>query len=170
MKIPTILLLAIMTSTVCASSEPTIIFKKTPKKNNDHGSATNYARRFAFLPDSSPFKQACSTVNENKEVNSACVALSNLLYCAQHPHRMDRPEECQAFCDNLLADSTPRARFKEILLSLQNELLLDPKEVIDFMRALTKEAEAHEASDLCSKNKTNWNANGPSEQQEILYC
>lgn len=189
MKIHSLLSLAIMISTTYVLAAPTIIvdeldalLKTTPAKNNDHGIAdkienillkTNYASRFAFLPDSSPFKQACSKVNERKEVNHACVALSNILYCMRHPYRIDRPEECQTFCDNLFANTSSSTLFKETLLTLQNELLLDPKEVIDFMRAITKDAEDYKPSELCSENKINWNLNTTQkeqEDQEILYC
>lgn len=108
---------------------------------------SNYAQRFAFLPDSSPFKQACSKINENKEVNDACAVLSNFLYCIQHPYNPERPAECQEFCKEYFLENSV---FKKTVLSLQKELHLDPKEVVDFMRALSSEAEANKSPELCS--------------------
>ena len=133
---------------------------------------SNYANRFAFLPDSSPFKKACSRINENKEVNGACAALSNFIYCAHHPYRIDRPAECQEFCKEFGSFEFGLPLFKQTLLALQKELMLDPKEVIDFMRAFALEAESHASSELCSSgNSISNNLNAPmQEEEEILYC
>lgn len=108
---------------------------------------SNYAQRFAFLPDSSPFKQACSKIHDSTQINDACAVLSNFLYCMQHPYNPERPVECQEFCKEYFLENPV---FKKTVLALQKELHLDPKEVIDFMRALTREAEANKSPELCS--------------------
>ena len=122
---------------------------------------SNYAQRFAFLSDSSPFKQACSKINENKEVNDACAILSNFLYCLQHPYNPERPIECQEFCKEYFLENPI---FKKTVLSLQKQLHLDPKEVIDFMRALTNEAASHKSSELCSSS---WASNLKAQLSEL---
>ncbi|CAN5162030.1 hypothetical protein BH09DEP1_BH09DEP1_8020 [soil metagenome] len=133
---------------------------------------SNYAQRFAFLPDSSPFKQACSKINGKKEVDDACAVLSNFLYCAQHPDNPELPAECHEFCKEFGSIEFGYPLFKQTLLALQKELHLDPKEVIDFIRAFTKEAESRESSELCSNdNNISKKLNtSTQEEEEVLFC
>ncbi len=134
---------------------------------------TKYAKRFAFLPDSSPFKQACSKVNENKEVNGACAILSNFLYCAHHPARANRPQECIEFCREFTSFELGgmNYRSKEALLALQKELSLDPKDLVDFMREMNAQATKKESPHSCKSNpKKMENVSENQEEERPLYC